>query len=323
MTSIATLDPALKPTLRTGDDVPFPARDRALPGWAIDLIREGVPTADLKEGGGGAASKALWRTAMSAQTRGQDAAEWLSLVTNLHNNLARQFALRDGRTERTPVQIHKALMDIWESAWERRTALPPTWSAAEVATQATLRADAVLSLVADPDTALSDVERAVLAYAADQARVRGMLRVALPRRAVVEATGMGERASRTALSRLCEKGLLTLAVKGRGRRREDRRRAHLYALADVETVAAYAVRAESQVEPLLGERALPAASAVTAGAGLRPGVDTAPDKQPDLRDHPEVSIARRDGRMVIELPDLPWGQTLTLLRELLPTSAQA
>ncbi len=61
---------------------------------------------------------------------------------------------------------------------------------------------------------LSDAKRAVLRCATDVAEARGTTRPALPRRSIVEATGLGERAVRTALAQLDRDGLLVLAVRG-------------------------------------------------------------------------------------------------------------
>jgi hypothetical protein len=74
----------------------------------------------------------------------------------------------------------------------------------------------VLALVEDAGADLLDEERAVLAYAAETARERGLCRVALPQRTVAAATGLSQRQARLTLDRLDERRLLPLHTHGRG-----------------------------------------------------------------------------------------------------------
>jgi hypothetical protein len=74
----------------------------------------------------------------------------------------------------------------------------------------------VLALVEDAGADLLDEERAVLAYAAETARERGLCRVALPQRTVAAATGLSQWQARLTLDRLDERRLLPLHTHGRG-----------------------------------------------------------------------------------------------------------
>lgn len=206
--------------------------DRAFPGWAIDLIRDGVPAKDLKSRGTRAVWSALVRTAASAQTRGQDRVEWEFLILDPASRLGTQVRLKDGQKARTRKAIAKTLTDAWDAAWEWRTEQDAPWDREQVATKAHERAAFVLDLVADADADLNDRERAVMAHAAQETQRRGMLRVALPWRSVMGATGLSERITKATLERLQERGLLHLEVPGR--RGANGGKANLYALPTAE-----------------------------------------------------------------------------------------
>ena len=176
------------------------AWDRALPGWAIDMIRDGVPSADLRASGNRAVWRALVSTALSAQVRGWASGEWECLVLEPASRLGGQVRLRDRHKARTDKAVAKMLTDAWDRAWEYRTE-NPTWDRDQVQAEAAERAAAVLVAVADADADLSDRERAVLAYAARQTQERGMLRVALPWRAVMAATSLTEKVAKRTRAR--------------------------------------------------------------------------------------------------------------------------
>lgn len=191
-----------------------------LPGWAVDLIHNGVPPADLKAKGGRAVWTALVRTAASAQHRDWDRWRWEEEVTDPRRNLGRQVAVKDGRRPRTPKAVQKTLHDAWEAAWEWRTTQDAPWSRQEAQEAAEERARAAVAVAEDPDTDLTDAERAVLVHAAAEVRHyaergKGSTAVTLPRAPMLEATGLGLTALRTALRRLEGRGLLTLTERGR------------------------------------------------------------------------------------------------------------
>ena len=141
-----------------------------------------------------------------------------------------------------------------DGAWDTATAWaseqPKAWDSETARVQARQRARGLMLLVADPTVPLLDSDRAVLAYAAEHATARGLDRIALPRRGVVAATGLGERAVRSSLQRLDEAGLLTLADPGKPSGRSARRaRAALYRVATPEALASYLYRETRSVGP--------------------------------------------------------------------------
>lgn len=204
--------------------------DRALPGYMIDLIRDGVHPTDLRARGDKAVWAALVKTASSAQLRGWGEIEWEALILEPKSVLGRQASTRDGHKPKKPLTVSKMFSDAWDSAWEWRTSSAKAWSREEVREHANSRAAAIVDVISDPTNDLAGNERAVLNYAAEQTVGRGLLRVALPWRAVVEATGLGERSTKNALDKLQRRGLLILEVRGKSGATEGKRRANLYAL---------------------------------------------------------------------------------------------
>lgn len=204
--------------------------DRALPPWAIDLIRDGVAPADLKKRGYLAVCAALRSTAMSAQMRGWDRMEWEALIAEPRSRLGYQLKLRD----RHRVQSRKAVADTfvreWERAWEWRSAQDAPMSKKALGERARELATATIALAADPESDLSERERAVLHYAASEAARRGFLRVALPWREVAVGTGLTEHSTKRVLSDLSERGLLHRVSRGRANPDPSKRRAALYGL---------------------------------------------------------------------------------------------
>ena len=119
---------------------------RALPGWCVDLVRDGVHPADLNDR---AVWAALGRTALSAQECGLGWIDWEYLLDVSTSRLARQAQQRHGkpRSQRAVRQSYEA---AWERAWERRTQ-QPAWDHQQIATEAETRAAAATSLAANPD----------------------------------------------------------------------------------------------------------------------------------------------------------------------------
>ncbi len=223
---------------------------RALPPPMIDLIRDGVPAAELRESGSRAVWSALVRTAASACQRGLDAWEWEAWLEDPGSRLGAQVKLRDGKKART----RKAYADTLDSAWDAATAWvskqPRAFDREQMRELAQDKAKALLALVSDPAADLLDADRAVLTYAAEQARERGIDRVPMARRTVAAATGLGPKSVRKALVRLDRLGLLTLAEAGRpGGPAARRARANLYRLPDPGRAAAYLYRETRSVGP--------------------------------------------------------------------------
>jgi hypothetical protein len=119
------------------------------------------------------------------------------------------------------------LGDIWDRAAEY-VSEAPAWDPDTMRADAEDRARRAREIAGDPAADLTDAMRAVLAHAADQADKRGLHRLALPGRAVADATGLTHKAVRTALAALHEEDLLRLEDRGRGG--ETKRRAALYRL---------------------------------------------------------------------------------------------
>ncbi len=205
--------------------------DRALPGWAVDLIRDGVHPRDLKARGDRAVWSALVRTAVSAHQRGQGLLDWESLVNDPRSHLGAQVRLKDGHRPRKPVAVAKMLSAAWDAAVVWASEQQPAWDREQTRDEALRRASAMRELVSDADTDLTDAERAVLHYAVTTATAKGMLRVAMPRRALMEATGLGLTALRSTMRRLEEAELLVLVEAGQpGGPGARKRRSNLYGL---------------------------------------------------------------------------------------------
>lgn len=240
--------------------------DRALPARTIDLIREGVSPADLRERGDQAVFSALVKTAMSACQRGWDCWEWIEVVHDARSHLGQQLRLRGGAKLRTPQAIQKTMDAAWEAATLRVSESPATGRDAALATAGTLR-----DFVADPDSPLGGAQRAVLAHAAAMAMQYGTDRPALPRRSLQDATGLGLTALRTVLRDLHDAGLLVLVDPGRsGGPSARKRRAALYRLPS--PAALYLYRETRSVVPLAQVCGAPAPS----GIGAPPQVCGAP-----------------------------------------------
>jgi hypothetical protein len=203
---------------------------RALPGRTIDLIRDGVPVRDLRAMGDAAVRRALLSTAASAMQCGWSDIDWSDEVLCARSRLGHQVRVaRDGRRERPERQVRRMLDDAWDRATEY-VSETPAWTRDSMRAEAEARARRARDIASDPDVDLTTAMRAVLAYAADLAEKRGLHRLALPRRAVSDATGLGDRATRTALATLHQRDLLRREDSGRGSTDPSRRRAALYRL---------------------------------------------------------------------------------------------
>jgi hypothetical protein len=193
--------------------------NRALPGWAVDVIYDGISESELQERGDRAVWAALRRTAMSAHVRGWPESEWSAYVLTAPRRLGQQVRLHRGKP-RGPVEIDKQLRKAWTSAVTYLSARPAVMAAEEVARRGTERAAAALEVVADPAARMTEAERAVLADAAReilrlQQEGKNVDLAPMPRRGVARRTRLSERTARTALQRLTDRGLLQLAVPGR------------------------------------------------------------------------------------------------------------
>lgn len=139
-------------------------------------------------------------------------------------------------------------------AWERartQAAESPKWTADEARQSAVARAEVVRNLVADANADLTDVQRAVLAYAADRADETGSTRVNLPQQATAEALKLTARQVRRALDTLGTRHLLICRERGRpsGPSAKVPPKASAYDLPDAGAAAAYLCRVPRQVGP--------------------------------------------------------------------------
>lgn len=217
----------------------WPAAGRALPGKMIDLIRDGVPDSDLKKPGRAAVWSALIKTAMSAQYRGWDQVEWEQLILEPRSYLGYQARCKGKDRTLPAMQVAKQFDNAWERAWELRTARDAAWTPAQARAEALERAELASRAVENPDVNLSRAERAVLAHVIEQTRQRGFTNVALPRRAIYAATGLGSTATTNALTGLKAKGLLFLHQAGQNAKGVKYRRASIYGLPDVRALHSY------------------------------------------------------------------------------------
>ncbi len=218
-----------RPDIPQSDTLTRRPLDRALPGRMVDLIRDGVPPQALRQRGGKAVFSALFRTAASASQRGWDAWEWQELVMHPASILGLQVQLRDGFKPRSPKDVQKLLDDAWDKATAWVNEQPPAFTKRQMAAEIELKTASLMGKAEDPGFPLADADRRVLAYACDQAKARGTDTVALPWRAVVEGTCLGERSAKNALQQLHDKGLLTRVEAGRSGTKNPR--AALYRLA--------------------------------------------------------------------------------------------
>lgn len=198
---------------------------RALPGTVIDQIRDGATEQTLRQRGDAAVWDHLVSTAASAMQRDWPYWEWAALVTHPASLLGVQAARRYDMWPphaRPPENRERRLEQAWTAAQEWVTAAAAPTARTNVLQRVTAIAEAAAAADLDPG------ERAVLDHALVLAARIGTDRPALPRRRVAEATGLGVKAVRCAVSRLVALGWLQLDVPGSPGPRS--RRANLYRL---------------------------------------------------------------------------------------------
>lgn len=204
---------------------------RALPSWAIDLIRDGVPRQELRERGQRAVWDALGRTALAAINAGHTRAEWEYEVVRPNSALGQQNRVLANSKERTPQAANKSLNSAWNRAEERAATQPP-WTRETARAEARRRAEAARAVAGDADLPMPAAQRILLAHAAEKATRLGSVSVNLPRAATARETGLGEKAVRLHLARLAEDGLLALSERGKARTKTRNGRANVYRLPD-------------------------------------------------------------------------------------------
>lgn len=197
---------------------------RGLPGWAIDLVRDGVPTEELKRRGRFAVRLALRQTAQAAINAGWPEVDWWTLVREPRSELGAQAGTlldKRGRRKRaTERELLKVRQTAWREAEEAVSGSAP-YTSEQVRMLASQRAAAARLIVEDLDYRMAngqpmlETDRAVLDYLADRAVDRGLTRVAESRRAIMGGTELGRTAVDKSLERLRSGGLIRLYRKGR------------------------------------------------------------------------------------------------------------
>lgn len=229
----------VQPSISLGTD-----NRRNLPGHTVDRIRDGVPAADLKVAGEKAVYKGLVSTAASAIAHGWPETDWTALLDETRSTLGRQARITRKHRERNTIAWHKVLHNAWTKAETWLATAPAAHSPDSIARHTSeLRA-----IIADPDAALTDNQRAVLDYACTTAAEKSTTRPALPWRAVAEGTGLSERTTKTTLTALDRAGILHVEIRGGAKIKDtngkltERRKASLYRLPDPAAVALYLYR---------------------------------------------------------------------------------
>lgn len=202
---------------------------RALPGWAVDRIRTGVPSAELRTyGGTKAVNGSLVSTAMSAIQAGHDWPEWHGMLCSVESNLGRQARLDKRRRDIGTRRHMKLLQSAWRKA-EANIAERPAFTSRDVSQRARglLDDDPMI-----PWTATSvEADRLVYRHAISEAEKRGHTRPTLPIRGIAEATGVPARTAARSLHRLTDAGLLRLHAAGE--RHADSTRAGVYVVVEL------------------------------------------------------------------------------------------
>ncbi len=201
---------------------------------ACDIIRDGVDEADLRADGDRAVWAALVSTAASRMQRSDTQAAWArDVLDDPRTALGRQVKVRANGKTRTALAVTKMLLNAWTAAETWLATQPPAWGTDDARVAAEERAGQYHALADDPRTDLSPGERKVLHHVADVAAKRGSTRLTMPRRDLMDATGLGLTTLRTALARLEKRGYLTLAERGkpRGKYANRRPQAAVYRLA--------------------------------------------------------------------------------------------
>jgi hypothetical protein len=108
---------------------------RALPGYMIDLIRDGLSRSKLRAGGDRAVFNALVRTAGSARQRGHTYPQWAELISQVRSALGRQARQTSRGKERSRAAYERMLQRAWDKAEAWLTTAPPPLTRADIAAQ--------------------------------------------------------------------------------------------------------------------------------------------------------------------------------------------
>lgn len=214
----------------TGRPIPG-APQEAVPGWVVDLARDGIDPAEFKnEPRDLVVSRALFKTALFAQFSNQTEAEWLSAVDRtVTHALARQVHTDRRGRELHQLAVRKKYAKVWKDAWRWRLTRPAPWTREEAAEQVARLADEVIALI-DADVDLADNAKQVVRHAAEVAAARGSQKITLADAAFVTGTGLGLSAWRTAIRKAITAGYLAVYRRGEKRGKGRRPQATIYVL---------------------------------------------------------------------------------------------
>jgi len=223
------------------DDPTHPQINRALPGWATDAMRFGIPEREARD------RRRVWtmamKIAMSAYRRGWSETEFLTEVKlgavggtrrKADNRLWGQLTTRpDGRT-RGDAAGYKSLRAAWEAGVANCNNVGMR-TKEEIAADAVERAYMWADRITERAVDLTEVEAAVLGFVVSETERRGMLRVTCPCREAAEFAKTSPMTAMRTLKRLARRRLLILHSRGRGGEKVYRRAA-IYELADPEAL---------------------------------------------------------------------------------------
>ena len=188
------------PMADPGDPCRVWITEAELPFWAADLIRDGVPSDELRTHGSKALFAALLRLAMAAQEHGWTNDTFVTVTLETRHQLGDQLCHQNGKDR--PEDKCRELVDYaWQKASDFRVVKVPDFGAG-LAAEVEARVVRAVRIAEDANSTLTVEERAVLACVAGEVRRRGWIRVPLPRRELSDALGLGDRTVRTALDRL-------------------------------------------------------------------------------------------------------------------------
>ena len=200
---------------------------RNLPAVLTDLIRDGNTAQQLETNGHIGIRTSILRTASSAIQRGWSEEEWIALLEEPESKLGTQF--RETYHKRQIIKQPKFIIELgklWSKSEQWLASRPPAYTHRQIEEEL----DRIRETM--EGSGLGPTDRTILTTAITIAEANGTTRPALPRRLLMESTGLGLTATRNSLARLERAGWLELAVPGRsGRPKEgEPGKANLYRL---------------------------------------------------------------------------------------------
>lgn len=186
--------------------------NRALPTWAIDAIRFGLPGNDARDG------RKVWgkcvSIAMSARRRGWTETDYVNEVARNESRLWVQLSTRrDGRPS-SPRSAYRALRKAWAAGVANINDVAQR-TKDDIRAEAVERAFMWTDRLTDGLDGLTTTETAVMQYVITQTEQRGMFRVTCPGRDVAEYAKVSHPTAARTLPALANKGLLIRYSRGR------------------------------------------------------------------------------------------------------------